>query len=199
MKKILSLLAVALLMGSLNAHAQLGDLLGSLSKVVYAYTGNTEAVDLPGTWTYQGPALALGSDSALANVTGAALGATAEKKVAGYLEKFGFKAGSVQFTFQEDLTFTCTVRGVPLSGTWRTLDDGKSVQLQFGRTLRYLSLTGALNKTLSGCEMLFDGSKFLAFAKNVMSVIGKTGDTAAAISGLADSYDKMKIGFKLSK
>ena len=167
--------------------------------MVYAYTGNTEAVDLPGTWTYQGPALALGSDSALANVTGAALGATAEKKVAGYLEKFGFKAGSVQFTFQEDLTFTCTVRGVPLSGTWRTLDDGKSVQLQFGRTLRYLSMTGALNKTLSGCEMLFDGSKFLAFAKNVMSVIGKTGDTAAAISGLADSYDKMKIGFKLSK
>ena len=59
MKKILSLLAVALLTGSLNAHAQLGDLLGSLSKVVYAYTGNTEAVDLPGTWTYQGPALAL--------------------------------------------------------------------------------------------------------------------------------------------
>ena len=117
MKKILSLLAAAFLMGSLNAHAQLGDLLGSLSKVVYAYTGNTEAVDLPGTWTYQGPALALGSDSALANVTGAALGATAEKKVAGYLEKFGFKAGSVQFTFQEDLTFTCTVRGVPLSGT----------------------------------------------------------------------------------
>ena len=119
--------------------------------------------------------------------------------MAGYLEKFGLKAGTVQFTFNEDLTFTCTVRGVPLSGTWRTLDDGKSVQLQFGRTLRYLSMTGALNKTLSGCEMLFDGSKFLAFAKNVMSVIGKTGDTAATISGLADSYDKMKIGFKLSK
>ena len=117
MKKILSLLAVALLTGSLNAHAQLGDLLGSLSKVVYAYTGNTEAVDLPGTWTYQCPALALGSDSALANVTGAALGATAENKVAGYLEKFGLKAGTVQFTFNEDLTFTCTVRGIPLAGT----------------------------------------------------------------------------------
>jgi hypothetical protein len=47
--------------------------------------------------------------------------------------------------------------------------------------------------------MLFDGSKFLAFAKNVMAVVGKTGDAAATISGLADSYDKMKIGFKLSK
>ena len=216
MKRIATLLAAILVLGALSAHAQLGNILGALgsaagnntddllntiSKVVYAYTGNTQAVDLPGTWTYQGPALALSSEggSVLGNVAGTAVSATAENKVAGYLEKFGLKAGAVQFTFNEDLTFTCTVRNIPLNGTWRTIDDGKTVQLQFGRTMRYLSMTGALNATAIGCEMLFDGSKFLAFAKSVLSVVGKSSDTAGAISSLANSYDKMKIGFKLTK
>lgn len=195
---------------SLSVQAQsLGNLVSSLagssnvantvSNVIYAYTGNTQAVALPGSWTYTGPAVALGSDNVISNVAGAAASTSVESKISEYLEKVGITGGAVEFTFNEDLTFTCTIKNIPVSGTWRTISDGNKVQLQFGKQMKYLSMTGALSGTLTGCKMLFDGKKFLEFVKKAMTYVGKANTTAAAVSSLAGNYNNMQIGFSLAK
>ena len=208
MKKILALAAATLLFAGAVSAQNLGSLLGSLgssnigstvSKVIYGFTGNLTAVDLPGNWTYTGSAIAFGSDNVLSNVAGAAASGTAEAKVNEYLEKVGITAGSIQFTFNQDLTFSCTVRGIPVNGTWKTYEDGNKVQLQFGKTLKYLNLDGKLVATPGGCQMLFNGEKFLAFAKSVMSFVGKQNSTIGAISNLAGNYNDMLIGCTLKK
>lgn len=208
MKKVLAFAAAAMMFAGAASAQGLGGLLGSLgssglgetvSKVIYGFTGNLNAVSLPGNWTYTGSAIAFGSDNVLSNVAGAAASGTVEQKVDGYLEKIGITSGSIQFTFNEDLTFSCTVRGIPVSGTWKTYDDGNKIQLQFGKTLKYLNLDGKLVATPGGCQMLFNGEKFLAFAKNVMTIVGKQNSTVGAISSLAGNYNDMQIGCTLKK
>ena len=208
MKKIFALAAAAMMFAGTASAQGLGSLLGSLgssglgdtvSKVIYGFTGNLTAVDLPGNWTYTGSAIAFGSDNVLSNVAGAAASGTVEAKVNSYLEKIGITAGSIQFTFNQDLTFSCTVRGIPVNGTWRTYEDGNKVQLQFGKNLKYLTLDGKLVATSGGCQMLFNGEKFLAFAKNVMAIVGKQNSTIGAISSLAGNYNDMQIGCTLKK
>lgn len=208
MKKIFALAAAAMMFAGTASAQGLGSLLGSLgssglgdtvSKVIYGFTGNLTAVDLPGNWTYTGSAIAFGSDNVLSNVAGAAASGTVEAKVNSYLEKIGITAGSIQFTFNQDLTFSCTVRGIPVNGTWKTYEDGNKVQLQFGKNLKYLNLDGKLVATSGGCQMLFNGEKFLAFAKNVMAIVGKQNSTIGAISSLAGNYNDMQIGCTLKK
>ena len=113
--------------------------------------------------------------------------------------KVGITKGALGFTFNEDLSFVCTVKSIPVSGTWRMLEDGKTVQLQFGKNMKYLSLTGDLKNSAAGCEMLFEGKKLLGFVKTVLSYVGKQSGTAATVASLAENYNDMKIGFELSK
>ncbi len=209
MKKLVSILAAATLFAGAASAQGLGDILGALggnsglgntiNNVIYAYTGNTSAVLLPGTWTYTGPAFSLGGDNLLTNVAGAAANSTIENKVSTYLEKYGIKPGQFTITFNEDLTFNCTIKGVPITGKWRTSEDNNKVQLQFGQTMKYLSLTGALKKTSAGCEVLFNGKKFLDFAKKALTYVSKVDSSIGTVSGLAGNFSSMQIGCKLTK
>lgn len=209
MKKFVSILAAATLFAGVASAQGLGDILGALggnsglgntiNSVIYAYTGNTSAVALPGTWKYTGPAFSLGGDNILTNVAGAAANSTIENKVSAYLEKYGIKPGQFTITFNEDLTFSCTLKGVPITGTWRTLDDANKVQLQFGQAMKYLSLTGALKKTSTGCDVLFNGKKFLDFAKKALTYVGKVDSSMGTVSSLAGNFSTMQIGCKLVK
>lgn len=209
MKKVIAIFAAAAMFAGAAQAQSLGNILGSLagksgvgetiSNVIYAYTGNTTAVALPGTWTYTGPAVALGGDNVLTNVAGTAASSSVESKVSEYLKKYGITPGNFTITFNEDLTFSCKIKNVPISGTWKTLNDGNSVQLQFGKAMKYLSLTGALKGTANGCEVLFEGKKFLDFAKKALEVVGKADSSIGAVSSLAGNFSSMKIGCKLTK
>lgn len=215
MKKVLATLAAGLLIaGSMSAQG-LGSLLGGLGSgsgntdlssiantignVIYSYTGNLNAVDLPGTWTYQGAAIALNSDSVVSNVAGSAVSSSVEGKIDSYLTKVGITPGAMTFTFNEDLTFTCTIKNIPISGTWKTLNDGNTLQLQFGNNLKFLNLTGALKKTTTGCEVLFESNKFFEFIKSALKFVASQSKTASAVASLGDNFNGMKLGFKLGK
>ena len=214
MKKIYAIAVSCLMLAGVNASAQsLGSLLGgltggntdagsllnSVSNVIYAFTGNTQAVSLPGTWNYGGAAIALSGDNVVSNLAGSAVSSGVESKIDGYLSKIGIAPGAMTFTFNEDLTFVCTIKGIPINGTWRTLEDGNSVQLQFGKTLKFLNLTGSLKKTATGCEVLFQSSKFLTFLKTALNYVAKQSSTASTFASLTENYNDMKLGFKLNK
>ena len=214
MKKIYAIAVSCLMLAGVNASAQsLGNLLGgltggntdagsllnSVSNVIYAFTGNTQAVSLPGTWNYGGAAIALSGDNVVSNLAGSAVSSGVESKIDGYLSKIDIAPGAMTFTFNEDLTFVCTIKGIPINGTWRTLEDGNSVQLQFGKTLKFLNLTGSLKKTATGCEVLFQSSKFLTFLKTALNYVAKQSSTASTFASLTENYKDMKLGFKLNK
>jgi len=217
MKKIIAVLAASLMLagavsaqglGSLlggltgksgSGSSDLGSILNTVSNVVYSFTGQTNVVSLPGTWTYEGAAIALSGDSAVANIASTAASGTVEKKMDEYLAKVGIKPGTMTFTFNEDLSFVCTIGAIPISGTWKTLDEGARVQLQFGKTLKFLNMTGTLKPSVTGCEMLFDSGRLMEFLKKALAYVAKQNSTASTFASLAENYNDMKLGFKLAR
>ncbi len=222
MKKIAILLVAALAVASFNANAQgLSNILNNLksgssssnessssttnsivntiTSVVDAVTGNSSTVSLPGTWTYTGVAISLESDSTLSNIAGSVASSSVESEIDSYLQKIGLTSGAMTFTFEEDGSFTCTFKKIPMSGTWETLEDGTKIKLQYSKVLKSLSMTGTLSATTTGCEMLFDGEKFLSFIQSALSYVSSQSSTASVVSSLADNYDNVLIGYKLKK
>lgn len=207
MKKTFITLAAAILAAlSFNVQAQsLTDLLkgtkgGDVVNAVTTAVGvATNTVSLPGTWVYKGAAVDLKSDNALSNIAGTAVTSGVEKKINGAFEKVGIKEGAVTFVFNDGMSFTCTIFGKTLNGTWKQNAEENKLTLQFGKTMKYLSLTGYTKVTATGMEILFDANRFLSFLKTVMSVAGKSSSTVSAISGISNAYDGMRLGYKLEK
>ena len=207
MKRTLVTLAAAMLAAvSYNAQAQsLTDLLKGtkVGNVVDAVTNvvgaATNTLSLPGTWIYKGAAVDLKSDNTLSNLAGTAVTSGVETKINNAFEKVGLKEGAVTFVFNDGMSFSCTIFGKTLNGTWKQNTDENKLTLQFGQTMKYLSMTGYYKTTTSGCEILFDANRFLSFLKSALSLVGKSSSTVGAISGISNNYDGMKLGFKLEK
>lgn len=197
--------AVMVLSSSVASAQKLGNILKKVASsdvvnsVINTYVPGASAVSLPGTWSYTGAAVSVSSDNALSNVAGSAVTSGIESKADQYLQKIGIKPGSVTYTFNEDKTFSCTIFGIPLSGTWQINDEAQKVTLQYGKVMKYLSMTGTLTRTSEGCEMLFDADRFLAFIKTALSYAGKSSTAAGSLTGLTSSYKGMKLGFKLAR
>lgn len=173
----------------------LGDILGAAASVLGIDTGN--AVNLVGTWTYNGSAIALESDNVLSNVAGTAAVGAVENKIDELLGKVGIQPGIATFTFAEDGTFAMNAGTLNLGGTW-TKTEGQVV-LEWGKTMKYLKMEGNVAMTSDGCQLLFKSSKFLKFVKNVLKVFGSKSSTASTLAALLNNYDNMKLGFKLKK
>lgn len=207
MKRTLVTLAAAMLAAvSYNAQAQsltdllkgtkVGDVVDAVTNVVGAAT-NT--LSLPGTWIYKGAAVDLKSDNTLSNLAGTAVTSGVETKINNAFEKVGLKEGAVTFVFNDGMSFSCTIFGKTLNGTWKQNTEENKLTLQFGQTMKYLSMTGYYKTTTSGCEILFDANRFLSFLKSALSLVGKSSSTVGAISGISNNYDGMRLGFKLEK
>ena len=183
-------------LGNLLKKAASSDVVNS---VINTYVPGANAVSLPGSWSYTGAAVSLSGETAVSNIAGTAVTSGIENKIDGYLQKIGVKPGSVHFTLNEDKTFTSTIFGINLSGTWQINDEAKRVTLQYGKVMKYLSMTGTLTRTSEGCEILFDADRFLTFIKSALSFAGKGSTAASGLSSLTSSYKGMKLGYKLAK
>lgn len=200
------IMAAAMVFMPVDASAQkLGNLLKKaassdvVNSVINTYVPGANAVSLPGSWSYTGAAVSLSGETAVSNIAGTAVTSGIENKIDGYLQKIGVKPGVVHFTFNEDKTFTSTIFGINLSGTWQINDEAKRVTLQYGKVMKYLSMTGTLTRTSEGCEILFDADRFLTFIKSALSFAGKGSTAASGLSSLTSSYKGMKLGYKLAK
>ena len=183
-------------LGNLLKKAASSDVVNS---VINTYVPGANAVSLPGSWSYTGAAVSLSGETAVSNIAGTAVTSGIENKIDGYLQKIGVKPGAVHFTFNEDKTFTSTIFSINLSGTWQINDEAKRVTLQYGKVMKYLSMTGTLTRTSEGCEILFDADRFLTFIKSALSFAGKGSTAASGLSSLTSSYKGMKLGYKLAK
>lgn len=216
MKKILSVIALSvafvatapaqgLLGGLLGGNSQnsdatlstLGDILTGLAGTVYS-----APVSLNGTYTYNGVACSASSSegNVLTNLAGTAVTAGMESKADEYLAKVGIKPGAMTFTFNaEDNSFVLNCGPLALPGTYKVGDGEKTVTLTFGKTMKFLCMTGTLESSLNGAKMLFTADKLLSLMKSISSKLGEKSSEIKAIAGLADGYDQFRVGFKLVK
>ena len=186
----IALMAVFMLMATNSQAQSWSDLLNkdNISKVVNAITGNTESIDMTGTWNYKGSAVEFESDNLLMKAGGAAAATMAESKLNEQLSKIGIKDGQMSFTFNADSTFTSTVGKKTLKGTYSYNASTKQVDL---------NLHAKVNCSSSSLELLFNSDKLL----KLMTFIGSKSNSTAlkTVSSLAENYDGMMLGFQLSK
>lgn len=192
-----AVIVAALSMMASNSQAQsLKDLFNkdNISKVVNAVTGQTEAINMTGTWSYDGSAVEFESENLLMQAGGVAAASVAENKLDEQLGKVGIKAGQMNFTFNADSTFTSTVGKRTMNGTYSYNAATKQVSLKY---LKLINLTAKVNCNAESMDLLFKSDKLL----KLLAFIGSKSNSTAlkTVSSLADSYDGMMVGFELKK
>lgn len=197
-KNIVSLaFAAAFALVGTEIHAQSWkDILNTsgLSKVVSTITGESEKVDMVGTWNYQGSAVEFKSENLLMKAGGAAAASMAESKLNEQLTKVGIRKGQMSFTFNADSTFTSKIGKKKLSGVYSYNPSTKLVNLKFQQIV---NMQAKVNSGAQSLELLFNSDKLL----RLLTFIGSksTNTTLKTISSLADQYDGMLLGFDMGK
>lgn len=166
----------------------------NISKVVNAITGNTETIDMTGTWSYQGSAVEFESDNLLMKAGGAVAATTAEAKLNEQLSKVGIKPGQLSFTFAADSTFSAKLGAKTLKGTYTYDAAEKHVTMKF---VKLINMNAKVNCTSANMDLLFDSDKLLKLITFLSSKSSNA--TLKTISSLASSYDGMMLGFSLEK
>ena len=71
--------------------------------------------------------------------------------------------------------------------------------MKFGKVYNYLSMTGTLSATLSGCQILFDADKFISFLGKTAKILKKKKASTNGIGAVAAQVNGLKLGFDLKK
>jgi hypothetical protein len=170
----------------------------TVTEIVEKVTGvNISKGDIKGTWNYTGSAVKLESENILKSAAAGAAATQIEKKLDEYLAKAGLKTGTFSFTFNEDNTFATTVKGKSFNGTYTLSEDGKTIELKYGKTLGSTGITAAAQINASTFELLFKADKLLDLIGKLTANTNNT--TLKTIGSLAGQYDGMKIGLELQK
>lgn len=169
----------------------------TVKNVVENVTGTVIPVDIKGTWTYSGTAVKFESDDLLKS-TAASLAATqVEEKLDSYVAKVGIKAGTFSFTFNEDNSFTATVKGKNFSGTYTLSEDYKTISLIFGTKISLKPFTASLSATSTQIDLLFEADRLLELLGKLTA--SSSNSTLKTIGTLVNQYDGMQIGLELQK
>lgn len=177
-----------------NAGAQ--DLKSVLSGVVKNVVGDktTTASSIIGMWTYVGPECQFESDNLLAKAGGEVAAKEVEEKIQKVYEKVGMDG--CQYTFSEDGSYSCTIKGKTSSGTYTFDSDAKTVTMKSKlgiKTVAYVTVTG------DDMSLVFNADKLMSVLKTITSAASSVNSTASTISSIADSYDGLRLGFELKK
>ena len=187
-------MAVAMTAAAGNARAQ--DLKSVLSGVVKSVVGDktTTESSIIGTWAYTAPECQFESDNLLAKAGGEVAAKVVEEKIQAVYEKVGMD--SCEYTFGEDGSYSCTVRGKTSSGTYTFDSEAKTVTMKSKlgiKTVAYVTVTG------DSMSLVFKADKLMSVLKTVTSAVSGVNSTASAINSIADSYDGLRLGFELKK
>lgn len=189
-------LCMALTMTVVTGNAGAQDLKSILSGVVKNVVGDktTTASSIIGTWTYVGPECQFESDNLLAKAGGEVAAKEVEEKIQKVYEKVGMDG--CQYTFSEDGSYSCIVKGKTSSGTYTFDSDAKTVTMKSKlgiKIVAYVAVTG------DSMTLVFKADKLMSVLKTVTSAVSGVNSTASTISSIADSYDGLRLGFELKK
>ena len=206
MKKNLCKMAALSLMMFFAAQSQaqsLGDVLNAIgsqqgSSVAQGLTSifssdkQATAEKLIGTWNYTEPAIVFTSDNILAKAASKIAANKVESKLQEQLSKYGIKPGTFTMTFNEDGTFTETLKGKTTKGTWQ-VKDSKLILSVVG--IQALSITTQIDG--KDLQFVTDATKLL----NLFKTIGakSSNSNIKTIASLMKSVKGMQAGITLKK
>lgn len=175
----------------LGNNSQAGDLASGLTSV-FSSNKQATAEKMVGTWTYTEPAIVFTSDNILAKAASKIAANKVESKLQEQLSKYGITPGAFSMTFNEDGTFTETLKGKTSKGTWQ-VKDSKLILSIVG--VKALTITTQID----GKDMQFvtDATKLL----NLFKTLGaKSSNTSIkTVATLMKSVNGMQAGITLRK
>lgn len=193
MLKCLCMLAM-MAMSAGNADAQnLKSMLGGLVKNVIG-DKTTTGSSIIGTWAYVGPECQFESDNLLSKAGGEVASQKVEEKMQSVYQKVGME--NSKYTFNEDSTYTCTIKDKTSNGTYTFDSETKTITMKSRlgiKTVAYVTVTG------NTMNIVFKADKLMAALKAITGTTANTGTTASVINSIAGSYDGLRLGFELKK
>ena len=206
MKKNLWKVAALSVMMMFSAQSQaqsLGDVLNAIGSQqgssvaqgltsVFSSDKQATAEKLIGTWNYTEPAIVFTSDNILAKAASKIAANKVESKLQEQLSKYGIKPGSFSMTFNEDGTFTETLKGKTTKGTWQ-VKDSKLILSVVG--IQALSITTQIDG--KDLQFVTDATKLL----NLFKTIGakSSNQNIKTIASLMKSVKGMQVGITMKK
>lgn len=206
MKKNLCKMAALSLMMFFAAQSQaqtLGDVLNAIGSQqgsdiaqgltsIFSSDKQATAEKIVGTWSYTEPAIVFTSDNILAKAASKIAANKVEKKLQEQLSKYGIQPGTFTMTFNEDGTFTETLKGRKTQGTWE-VKDSKLILSIAG--VKALSITTQIDG--KDLQFVTDATKLL----NLFKTIGakSSNQNIKTIASLMKSVKGMQAGITMRK
>ena len=185
-----------------------------VTNVLGALLGNSLTLSyeaLEGTWSYEGVACILESESSLSNIGGSLVTSNIESKIDGMLSKLGVSKGKCSFTFVSDGTCTINVGTYNLSAKYELNASEKIIIFSF--LFDKVPVKTYVAYEIQNLNIVFNADKLLALIKNIASSISSKENsgsqqqeqlqnitqTIGAIGALLKNYDGMMLGVKLTR
>lgn len=173
---------------------------GVVNKVEETVSKVNESVSMVGTWKYTAPDCKFESDDLLSKAGGEVAAKKVEEQMSNYLSKLGFNENTV-YVFNADSTYTSTVAGRTVNGTYSYNKDTKEVTLKIKIGLK---MTAQISTSvLNGGKMslLFKADKLMSLAQAVTgAVAGKSSNaTVSTLNTVLSQYDGLLLGFEMQK
>ena len=171
---------------------------GVVNKVEETVSKVNESVSIVGTWKYTAPDCKFQSDDLLSKAEVAAK--KVEEQMSNYLSKLGFNENTV-YVFNADSTYTSTVAGRTVSGTYSYNKDTNEMTL---KTKIGLKMTAQVSTSLlngGSMSLLFKADKLMSLAQTVTgAVAGKSSNaTITTLNTVLSQYDGLLLGFEMKK
>lgn len=193
-----------MMMFSAQTNAQtLGDVLNAIGSQqgsnvaqgltsVFSSSKQATAEKIVGTWNYTEPAIVFTSDNILAKAASKIAANKVEGKLQEQLSKYGIKPGSFTMTFNEDGTFSETLKGKTTKGRWE-VKDSKLILSVVGVTA--ISITTQIDG--KDLQFVTDATKLL----NLFKTIGAKSSNSSikTVASLMKSVNGMQAGITMRK
>ena len=196
-------LSVMMMFSDQSQAQSLGDVLNAIGSQqgssvaqgltsVFSSDKQATAEKIVGTWNYTEPAIVFTSDNILAKAASKIAANKVESKLQEQLSKYGIKPGSFSMTFNEDGTFTETLKGKTTKGTWQ-VKDSKLILSVVG--IQAFSITTQIDG--KDLQFVTDATKLL----NLFKTIGAKSSNSSikTVASLMKSVKGMQAGITMRK
>ena len=176
---------------SSSSAQQGGDLVSTLTSV-FSKDKQAKADNIVGTWSYSEPAIVLSGDNFLTSAAYKVAANKIESKLQDYLSQYGIAPGTFTMTFNEDGTFTETLKGKTFNGTWEVADSKLMLTI---RGVRALSITTQIDG--KDMQLVTDATKLLNLFKSFGA--SSSNSTIKTAASLLKGAKGMQAGITLRK